>query len=237
VSEWEETPFERDESPTPPFVMVTTSMAVPISVRQVADDRTPDDAVCLGTFYDGRLIARCVVPPEAITALQDHALFEAPVHLGLLGYEESPGLQCRLLAFVDADRLPPDIHDEDEDGEEEPWKASVPPPAFEADQTGAQPLDMGEPAGTVPVLLGHIVRLERDRKHPGDLAREAMDILATILSGKVSEVVDRVLDELLDGEDGGPPAEGEASDVPDADEPDTDEPDADEPPSPDPTTP
>ena len=56
---------------------------------------------------------------------------------------------------------------------------------------------MGEPEGTVPILLGHIVRLARDRKHPEDLAHEAMDVLATILTGSVSEVVDRVLEELL----------------------------------------
>ena len=43
--------------------------------------------------------------------------------------------------------------------------------------------------------------MSKDRKHPDDLASEAMDVLATILTGSVSEVVDRVLEELLgDGE-------------------------------------
>ncbi len=195
MSEWD--PAEEGQPEMPPFVMVTTSQAVPITVREVEDERTPDEAVCLGTFYQGRLIARCVVPPDTISVLHDTELFTDPVHLGLLGFEESPGVQCRLLAFVEADLLPEGDEEQDEDGEE-PWRASVPSPSFERGYSG-QPEGggMGEPEGTVPVLLGHIVRLARDRKHPDDLARETMDVLATILTGKLSEVVDRVLDDIL----------------------------------------
>ena len=203
MNEWsnDQTP---DETPPPPFVMVTTSAAVDITVREVLDERTPDDAVCLGTFYEGRLIARCIVPPDALAAVDDHALFVDPVYLGLLGFEEPPGLQCRLLAFVDKTLLPPDEDEEEE--AEEPWRASVPRPNFETAGDGGQALEMGEPEGTVPILLGHIVRLSKDRKHPDDLADEAMDVLATILTGSVSEVVDRVLEDLLgegkEGEEG-----------------------------------
>jgi len=195
--------------------MVTTSTAISISVREVLDERTPEEAVCLGTFYDGRLIARCVVPPEALAAVEDHALFTDPVHLGLLGFEEPPGLQCRLLAFVDTDRLPPDI-DSDDDANE-PWQASVPRPEFEFGGEESEGPTMGEPEGTVPILLGHIVRLGRDRKHPDDLAQEAMDVLATILTGSVSEVVDRVLQELLGegtGEPGTTPGEPDDGEEP-----------------------
>lgn len=212
MSEWSETPDPQDGPSTPPFVMVTTSSAVSISVREVLDERTPEDAVCLGTFYEGRLIARCVVPPEALVAVEDHALFTDPVHLGLLGFEEPPGLQCRLLAFVDSDRLPPDLDSEDE--VEEPWQASVPRPEFEFGAENTEAPALGEPEGTVPILLGHIVRMARDRKHPDDMAHEAMDVLATILTGTVSEVVDRVLQDLLGDETGetdqepDPPDEG-----------------------------
>ena len=214
MNDWAEPGESQEESATPPFVMVTTSTAIPISVREVLDERTPEDAVCLGTFYEGRLIARCVVPPEALVAVEDHALFSDPVHLGLLGFEEPPGLQCRLLAFVETDRLPPDPDDEEDDSE--PWQASVPRPDFEFGGDGEQQaLAMGEPEGTVPILLGHIVRLARDRKHPDDLAHEAMDVLATILTGSVSEVVDRVLEELLKPEGGeaeAPPEDEPADD-------------------------
>ena len=198
MNEWSDDQAQDEPSP-PPFVMVTTSAAVDITVREVLDERTPDDAVCLGTFYEGRLIARCIVPPEALAAVEDHALFVDPVHLGLLGFEEPPGLQCRLLAFVDSTLLPPD----EEEEEEEPWQASVPRPDFESTGDGGQSMAMGEPEGTVPILLGHIVRMSKDRKHPDDLAGEAMDVLATILTGSVSEVVDRVLEDLLgEGEEG-----------------------------------
>ncbi len=197
----------QDEPSPPPFVMVTTSSAIDITVREVLDERTPDDAVCLGTFYEGRLIARCVVPPEALAAVEDHALFADPVHLGLLGFEEPPGLQCRLLAFVDTTLLPPDMDEDKDDDPEEPWQASVPRPDFEfpggPEGSGGEAMAMGEPEGTVPILLGHIVRMSKDRKHPDDLASEAMDVLATILTGSVSEVVDRVLKDLLgEGEEG-----------------------------------
>lgn len=208
MNEWSDDQPQDEQSP-PPFVMVTTSSAVDITVREVFDERTPDDAVCLGTFYEERLIARCVVPPEALAAVEDHALFDDPVHLGLLGFEEPPGLQCRLLAFVDAALLPPDM--EEDDDPEEPWQASVPRPEFEAQGDGNQSMAMGEPEGTVPILLGHIVRMGKDRKHPDDLASEAMDVLATILTGSVSEVVDRVLEDLLgnEGQEGKDDKEGQ----------------------------
>ncbi len=207
MNDWSADQPEDDEPSPPPFVMVTTSSAIVITVREVLDERTPDDAVCLGTFYEGRLIARCDVPPEALAAVEDHALLVDPVHLGLLGFEEPPGLQCRLLAFVDSTLLPPDV-DEDDDPEE-PWQASVPRPDFEFPRGPGEgeSMAMGEPEGTVPILLGHIVRMSKDRKHPDDLASEAMDVLATILTGSVSEVVDRVLEDLLG--DGEPREEGE----------------------------
>jgi hypothetical protein len=47
------------------------------------------------------------------------------------------------------------------------------------------------------VFLGQIVRFDKDRRHPGDLALETMDILRTIVQGEVSEVVDKVLEDLL----------------------------------------
>jgi hypothetical protein len=58
-----------------------------------------------------------------------------------------------------------------------------------------------EDGAAVPVYLGNIVRLSRDRKHPEDLAAEASDILMTVLTGTVSEVVDRVLEDLLREDD------------------------------------
>lgn len=183
-------------------VLVATSTPVQVRVEPVEDDRTPAGSVCLGTFIGERLVGRRVAPSEALDELRDFHLFDQPVHLGLVAYEESPGLQCRLLALLPADRFP--LSEESEEGEEEeesePWKASVPAPEFEL-EGGTPASDDETPSledgAAVPVYLGNIVRLSKDRKHPEDLAAEATDVLMTVLTGSVSEVVDRVLEDLL----------------------------------------
>ena len=187
-----------------PSVLVATSTKVQVRVEPVEDDRTPAGSVCLGTFIGDRLVGRRVAPSEALDELREFHLFDDPVHLGLLAFEDTPGLQCRLLALLPADRFP--LSDGEGEGEaeeeSEPWKASVPPPAFE--QEGAlssEETPSLEDGAAVPVYLGNIVRLSRDRKHPQDLAEEASDVLMTVLTGEVSEVVDRVLEDLLEDED------------------------------------
>ncbi len=190
-----------------PSVLVATSTRVQVCVKPVDDDRTPEGSVCLGTFIEGRLVGRRVAPTEALEELREFHLFDDPVHLGLVAYEDAPGLQCRLLALLPADRFP--LSDEGEDSEEEednePWRASVPVPSFElAEERPPRSEDETpslEDGAAVPVYLGNIVRLARDRKHPEDLAAEASDVLLTVLTGPVTEVVDRVLEDLLEGDE------------------------------------
>ena len=189
-----------------PSVLVATSNRVQVRDEPVEDDRTPAGSVCLGTFIDGRLVGRRVAPSEALEELREFHLFDEPVHLGLVAFEDSPGLQCRLLALLPADRFPlTDEGDDDEAEDTEPWKASVPVPAFELEgtrRTGPEDETPSlEDGAAVPVYLGNIVRLSRDRKHPEDLAAEASDVLMTVLNGEVSEVVDRVLEDLLKEDD------------------------------------
>ena len=186
-----------------PSVLVATSTPVQVRVEPVEDDRTPAGSVCLGTFIGDRLVGRRVAPSEALDELREFHLFDDPVHLGLVAYEDTPGLQCRLLALLPADRFPlSELEDgEEEEEDSEPWKASVPVPAFEleGDQPRVETPSL-EDGAAVPVYLGNIVRLSRDRKHPEDLAAEASDVLMTVLTGTVSEVVDRVLEDLLEDE-------------------------------------
>lgn len=190
-----------------PSVLVATSAPVLVRVEPVDDDRTPEGSVCLGTFIGERLVGRRVAPSEALEELREFRLFDTPVHLGLVAYEDSPGLQCRLLALLPANRFP--LSEDDEDNEEdgdEPWRTSIPASSFEIDRQG-EVADEGETpsledGAAVPVYLGNIVRLSRDRKHPDDLAAEASDVLMTVLTGSVSEVVDRVLEDLLAEDDG-----------------------------------
>ncbi len=188
---------ERDPEARP-AVFVTTREPVPLVVTHLDDPRAPESSA-LAAYIDGRLIARSAMPAEAIARLLDLHLFDGPVSLGLFAYEEAPGLQCRLFALVPRSALEADAH------ESEPWKESV--PSFEAslddddddDDDDDSDDDDDESAPFETILLGHIVRFDKDRRHPEDLAAEAVDILQRIIHGAESlEDADRkAIDDLL----------------------------------------
>ena len=174
--------------PTTPVAFVSTQQSIQLNVNEVDDDRTPEGMVCMGTFFRKRLIARSIVAPEALTELMNQNIFSGPVRLGLAAVEQDPGLQCRLYAL-----LPP-AQFQDDDEPEEPWMASV--PRFE-DQGYVDENDDGEEE-VMPLLLGHIVRFSRDRRHPEDLAAEAADVLRAVLSDDrpLTNVIDKILEDL-----------------------------------------
>jgi hypothetical protein len=176
-------------------VLAATDRPVPLEVREIPDDRVPEGMRCVGTFLDGHLVARCAVPHGAMEFFDRHALFAEPRQLVLAAREESPGLRCELYAIVP---LPTDAGlDRDEDEEEDaPWADSLPGAAYDREVSGEE--DSGADPAMAAVLLGQIVRFDRDRKHPESLPLETMDVLARIVSGRVVEVVDRVLEDLLD---------------------------------------
>jgi hypothetical protein len=166
-----------------PAVFVTTAQPVPVRVDRLDDERAPE-GTALGAFIGDRLIARSAMDAESIDRLLSLGLFDEPVPLGLFAYEEEPGLQCRLFALVRSDALREAAH------EDEPWKASVPSFEDREDEDGPS---------METILLGHIVRFETDRKHPDDLAAEAVDILQKILSGgPLSDANQKAIDDLLD---------------------------------------
>ena len=192
-------------------VFITTSDPVPLRVTAIQDERAPDGE-CLGAFIDGRLVARCAMPKEAIERLMELRLFDEPVPLALLAYEEEPGLQCRLFALVPASSVA------GEGSEDEPWAASV--PSFEealaaaddeedeeddddeedlADEEGDEDEDDDDEEALATILLGNIVRFTKDRKHPDDLTSEAVDVLQRIVAGgSLSEADAKAIDDLLD---------------------------------------
>ena len=176
-----------EEGEPRPAVFVTTAQPVNVRVDRLTDERAPE-GTALGAFIGDRLIARSAMDTESIDRLLSLGLFDEPVPLGLFAYEEEPGLQCRLFALVRSDALR-EAADADE-----PWKASV--PSFEERQEDESE---GEGPPMETILLGHIVRFAGDRKHPEDLAAEAVDILQKILTGgPLADASSKAIDDLLD---------------------------------------
>ena len=190
-------PENQTPAPDPsPAAIAATETAVQLTVQLVTDERIPDGMVCMGSFRNGRLIARSVMPPEAWAQILEFGIFDDPVQVVLVARAAPPGLQCQLYAMVP---LPDD--EESEEGEE-PWAASVPGAGYESaveneeDEEEDEDEDEDEPK-VAPIPLGHIVRYERDRIHPESLPLEAVDVLRRIIDGETSEVVDRALADLL----------------------------------------
>ena len=193
----------------PGAVLATTDQPVALQVREIEDERVPEGMHCLGTFLDGTLVARCAVPPGALEFFDRYQVFQEPRQLVLAAREEDPGLRCELYAIVPMPEPPPEVMGEDE--EREPWANSVPSSNYEnavaelefeeeqgpEDDDGQSNDELEEGPVMAAVLLGQIIRFEKDRRHPDSLPLETVDVLARIVSGRVVEVVDKVLRDLL----------------------------------------
>jgi hypothetical protein len=177
------------DSPSPAAI-AATEHPVQITVGLLQDDRIPDGMVCMGSYRNGRLIARAVLPPEAWGQIEEFAVFEEPVQIVLVAREAPPGLQCQLYAMVP-------MPDTDEEEEEEPWSASVPGSSYESTVEEEDEDEGEDDLAVAPIPLGNIVRYEKDRVHPASLPLEAVDVLRRIIDGDTSEVVDRALADLL----------------------------------------
>jgi len=181
-----------DGSPAPePAAIAATAEPVQLNVALIEDERIPPEMVCMGTYRNGRLVARTVLAPEAWGQIQEQGYFQHPLQVVLVARLAPPGLQCQLFAMVP---LPEDESDE------EPWSASVPSSSYESSlesETGQE-----DDARVAPVPLGNIVRFQRDRVHPESLPLETADVLKKIIEGDASEVVDRALADLLGLEEG-----------------------------------
>lgn len=165
-------------------VLVGTASPVTLTVESIEHHLAPEGTVCIGTFLNGNLIGRCAVPEETAEEFVAMELFRRPVALALNVHAGGPGVEGSLLALVPASEA------RQEEDEEEPWKESVPGSGFE------------EAAGTeseshlVGIFLGEVVRFQEDRKHPSSLVREAADMLAGVVRGRIGNVVDRVIRDL-----------------------------------------
>jgi hypothetical protein len=187
-------PVELPEGDGPPAAYAAAEEPVALRVRLVDDERTPEGMVCMATFHDTRLIARYVMPPEMWAQVTEHDLFGHPVPVVLVAREAAPGLQCQLYALL---QLPPGLVEEEPEDEVAPWAASVPGASYDATVEGD---DEAMSDNLVAFPLGHIVRFDKDRVHPGNLPLEAADVLRKLIEGKTTEVVDKALEELLGGD-------------------------------------
>ena len=192
---------EGEEGGTQKAVFVSTAIPVQVTVAPLDDERAPEGSA-LGSYIGDRLVARCAMPREAIDRLMELELFSDPVPLALLAVEEDPGLQCRLFALVPAERLT------DSDDDDEPWKASV--PSFEEsldygddeddEHDGEGDDEEDEDSAVASILLGHIVRFQKDRKFADDLTAEAVDVLQKIVlgGGPLLDANAKAVDDFLD---------------------------------------
>jgi hypothetical protein len=182
-----------EETVPAPAAIAATEEPVQLSVNLVEDERIPAGMVCMGTYRNGRLVARSVLSPEAWDQIQQYGFFDQPLQVVLVARRAPPGLQCQLFAMVP-------IPDEDSEQPEEPWAASVPSSSYEASLEADNP--QSQDPRVAPIPLGNIVRYERDRVHPESLPLETADVLRRIIEGGASEVVDRALADLLGLKDG-----------------------------------
>ncbi len=182
-------PEPAGQNPVPtPAAIAATEEPVQLEVALVEDDRVPADMVCMGTFRNGRMVARAVLTPEAWAQIEEHGFFDEPLQVVLVARLAPPGLQCQLFAMVP-------LAQEEQDEADEPWAASVPSSAYES--TVESETEEEDDPQVAPIPLGNIVRFERDRVHPDSLPLETADILKKIIEGGTSEVVDRALSDLL----------------------------------------
>ncbi len=227
-------PFDGDE-PRPgreddDSVLVRTASKVNVRLKPIRHHLTPEGSSCLGSFVNGNLIARCVLPEQTAAQFLRLGILEEPVHLALLVREADPGLQGKLLALTP---LPDDVGPETGGGDEPDWKESVPSSNYEQEVgggAGAGAAGSPEPAGDderlAAVFLGKIIRFEEDRKHPENLAMEAADVLRSAVKGGAGDVVDRLLQDVsedvqVEGEgldEGGSDADAGSGSLPDDEE-------------------
>jgi hypothetical protein len=188
----EDQPTEERSGPAPAAIAATAEPVL-LNVSLIQDERVPEEMVCMGTFRNGRLVARVVMSPEAWAQIEEHGFFNQPLQVVLVARAAPPGLQCQLFAMVP-------LPEEESEEPDEPWAASVPSSSYEASLEDES--DRPEDPRVAPVPLGNIVRYQRDRVHPESLPLETADVLKKIVEGEASEVVDRALADLLGLEEG-----------------------------------
>ena len=181
------------------MVVVTHPEPVRLEARPIEHEAVPEGEIALAYYHDGRLLARGVVTPEAVKAI--NGILNDPVSIALAATEDDQGnIDARLCLVlpVDPDKWPTD----EEEGPEEPWRSSVPAaPAFDGDFEGGAQETAEEDDGDTPRVallpIGNVVRPARDRHHPDSIAHDVREMLLNLMEGKASDAVEKAIDDLL----------------------------------------
>ncbi len=173
------------------LVVVTYPEPILIETRPIEHFSVPDGAVGLGYYHEGHLIARGVVAPDSVEAI--NGLLDEPVSLALAATEDEDGNIDARVCLV----LPVNENEQEEDEEDasEPWKASVPPPPMEVEEEGEDEDDDEPRVALLPI--GNVVRSSRDRNHPEEVEVDVWEMLENLVTGQAEDAAQRAIDDLL----------------------------------------
>lgn len=177
--------------------VVTHPDPLVLDVRPIDHESTPDGSVALAYFHRGHLLARGVVTPDAVEAIQ--GLLSEPVSLALAATEDEEGnIDARVCLVLPVDGRAA-FEEGGSDEPEEPWRASVPapPPEIEAGYGGGSTSAEEDKARLALLPIGNVVRGHRHRNHT-DVAADAREMLDNLISGRAQDAVARAIDDLLD---------------------------------------
>lgn len=179
------------------LVVVTHPEPIHLEARPIEHEGVPEGEVALAYYHNGRLLARGVVSPEAVKAI--NGILVNPVSVALAATEDQQGnIDARfcLVLPVDPDKWPTD----EEEGPDEPWRASLPiAPSFDSDYEGNRDGEEEDDDRPRVALLpiGNVVRYARDRNHKDNIAHDVREMLVNLMEGKGSDAVEKAIDDLL----------------------------------------
>lgn len=176
------------------LIVVTHPNPIRLDVRSIEHAASPDGAVALAYYYGGSLVARGVVPPDAVDAIR--RLLRSPVSVALAATEDDDGnIDGRVCLILPLDSEVLNVEEEDEEeGVDEPWRASVPELPTEL---GGEPQHDPDRPKLALLPIGHVVRSISDRGHPENMAADVREMLENLVSGNAQDAVQKAIDDLL----------------------------------------
>jgi hypothetical protein len=182
--------------------VVVVAYPEPIRLEAKAVDHAgaPDGSVALAYYFVGRVVARGVVPRDAVAGIL--SLLRKPVSIALAAEVDDEGnIEGRVCLVLPVD--PRRKTGSAGGAPDEPWRDSLgEAPSFGQDADawkGDGDAEAGSDTRLALFPIGNAVRSVRDRRHPDDLAADVRDMLENLLAGKGRDAVAKAIDDLLRG--------------------------------------